>query len=124
MKEAFKTKNQVVQLSFTLAIDVVEFCALLEEKRKWALANQIMRAGISVGANIRAQNAESKNDFIHKMKIAAKETEELEFYFEICNASKRLPDAQELLMQVQAINRILNKIIATTKNNLRNNTIS
>ncbi|MFW5761046.1 MAG: four helix bundle protein [Cyclobacteriaceae bacterium] len=33
-----------------------------------------------MGANIReAQNAESKLDFIHKLKIAAKETDETEY---------------------------------------------
>jgi four helix bundle protein len=38
------------------------------------MAFQIFRSGTSIGANIKeAQNAESKADFIHKMKIAAKE---------------------------------------------------
>lgn len=33
-----------------------------------------MRSGTSIGANIHeAQNAESRADFIHKVKIAAKE---------------------------------------------------
>lgn len=53
---------------------------MLEQQRKWSLANQIMRASLSIGANAKeAQNAESKADFIHKMKIAAKEADEVEF---------------------------------------------
>jgi four helix bundle protein len=40
------------------------------------MASQIFRSGTSIGANIReAQNAESKADFIHKFKIAAKEAD-------------------------------------------------
>jgi four helix bundle protein len=35
---------------------------------------QLLKSGTSIGANIHeAQNAESKADFIHKMKIATKE---------------------------------------------------
>jgi four helix bundle protein len=37
------------------------------------MAKQLLKTGTSIGANVReAQNAESKIDFIHKMKIAAK----------------------------------------------------
>lgn len=89
---------------------------MLEQQRKWSLANQIMRASLSIGANAKeAQNAESKADFIHKMKIAAKEADEVEFYLEVCNAATQLPDAVDLLDKVQSINRVLNKIIGTTK---------
>ena len=36
-----------------------------------------MRSGMAIGANVsEAQHAESRSDFIHKMKIAAKEASE------------------------------------------------
>ncbi len=116
MQDTFKTDNLIVRLSFELAVQAVTFCAVLDESKKWSLSNQILRAALSVGANVKeAQNAESKNDFIHKMKIAAKEADELEYYFEVCNASNLLPDAKELLEKVQTICRVLNKIIGTSK---------
>ncbi|MFN4246707.1 MAG: four helix bundle protein [Flavipsychrobacter sp.] len=116
MQSDYKKDNLIIQLSFSLAVDSISFCTKLEDLKKWSLANQIMRASLSVGANIKeAQNAESKADFVHKMKIAAKEADELEFYFEVCNASTSLPDAEKLLEQVQSICRVLNKIIATSK---------
>ena len=118
MYEDLKKKNVIIGLTFDLAIATIAFCQLLEEDRKWSLANQIMRAAISIGANVKeAQNAESKNDFIHKMKIAAKEAEELEYYFELCNASVILPDATGLLSSTQAVCKVLSKIISTTKQN-------
>jgi len=44
------------------------------------MATQLLKAGTSIGANVReAQNAESKIDLIHKMKIAAKEADETEY---------------------------------------------
>jgi four helix bundle protein len=116
MHESLKKDNLVVKLSFELALKAVDFCDRLDADKKWSLANQILRAALSVGANIKeAQNAESKADFIHKMKIAVKEAEELEFYFEICNASDKLPNAKELLDINQSICRVLNKIISTSK---------
>lgn len=121
MNEASKTGNLIVLLSFELAVETIEFCDVLEKKKKWALANQIVRAGLSVGANVKeAQNAESKADFIHKMKIAAKETEELEFYFEVCNAATSLPDARSLLDKTKSVCRVLNKIIGTSKRSISN----
>ena len=116
MKEELKKKNLIVQLTFEFAVDVVKFCAILDDLKKWSLANHILRASLSIGANVKeAQNAESKADFIHKMKIAAKEAEEVEFYFEVCRAAEELPDDNGLLEKVQSICRVLNKIIGSTK---------
>ncbi|MBZ0098983.1 MAG: four helix bundle protein [Taibaiella sp.] len=118
MHEDLKKKNIIVRLSFELAVETIDYCALLDDLKKWSLANQIMRAALSVGANVKeAQNAESKNDFIHKMKIAVKEAEELEFYFEVCITSKKLPDCHTLLDKTQSVCKVLNKIIATSKSN-------
>ena len=116
MRDDLKKKNLIGQLSFHFAVEMVTFCTLLEENRKWSLANQLLRASLSIGANVKeAQNAESKADFIHKLKIAAKEADEVEFYLEVCNAAKELPSAGDLVNKVQSICRVLNKIIGTTK---------
>ena len=69
-------ENPVVDKSIDLALSIIEFCDLLKEKRKFVIANQLLKAGTSIGANIHeAQNAESRADFIHKIKIALKELE-------------------------------------------------
>ncbi|GAA4464872.1 hypothetical protein GCM10023093_16110 [Nemorincola caseinilytica] len=116
MNEELKKGNLIVQLSFGLAVDMIPFCAELDAMKKWSLANQILRASLSIGANVReAQNAESKADFIHKMKIAAKEADEVEYYLEVCNASILLPDAGILLEKVRSICKVLNKIIGSSK---------
>jgi len=72
--------NPIVDKSFQFAIEIVEFCDLLYVNRKYVIGQQLLKSGTSIGANIReAQNAESKSDFIHKMKIAAKEADETEY---------------------------------------------
>lgn len=69
----YKTDNQVLNLAFDFALVIIEYTELLEEKRKFNMANQLLRSGTSIHANVReAQNAESKADFIHKIKVAAK----------------------------------------------------
>ena len=66
-----------------------------------------------------AQNAESKADFIHKLKISLKEVEETEYWLELCLNSKNYPNTEEELNQVMSIRKVLSKIIATSKSNLK-----
>jgi len=115
-------QNLIVELSFQFALDVIEFSELLEEKRKFVLARQILRAGTSVGANIReAQNAESKLDFIHKLKIAAKEADETDYWLLLCKKAKNYPNPEYLLLKLPEIIKVISKIISTSKNNLKSN---
>ena len=70
-------ENIVVDKSFRFALKIIEYCEILEDNKKFVIARQLLRSGTSIGANIReAQNAESKVDFVHKIKIAAKEADE------------------------------------------------
>lgn len=74
-------ENIIVAKTFDFALDIIEFSEDLYENKKFSLANQIFRSGTSIGANVReAQNAESKADFTHKLKIAAKESDETEYW--------------------------------------------
>jgi four helix bundle protein len=85
-------QNAILNLTFNFSLAIVEFTEELEKLRKYHLANQLFRSGTSIGANVReAQNAESRADFIHKMKISAKETEEAMYWLEICKVAKNYP---------------------------------
>ncbi|MFM8913709.1 MAG: four helix bundle protein [Flammeovirgaceae bacterium] len=109
-------KNLIVNLTFDFAVDIVKFSELLESKRKFAIANQVIRSGTSVGANVReAQNSESRADFIHKLKIAAKEADEAEYWLLICDRSEGYPECSELLEKMLSIKKVLSKIIASSK---------
>ena len=67
------SENIIVKLTFEFALGIIEYCEILEANKRFVIANQLFKSGTSIGANVReAQNAESKNDFIHKFKIAAK----------------------------------------------------
>nr|WP_293166451.1 four helix bundle protein [Allomuricauda sp.] len=110
--------NTILVKSFEFAKNVVEYGEKLESIRKFVVANQVLKSGTSIGANIKeAQNAESKADFVHKMKIAMKEAEETEFWLFLCNELNNYPSAEKLLAELFDIIKILNKIISTSKRN-------
>lgn len=113
-----KRENLIVQLSTEFAVKLVAFHFKLKKAGVTPMATQLFRAGTSIGANVReAQNAESKNDFVHKMKIAAKEADETEYWLQICERSPLLPDPTELKLEIASICRVLTKIVSTSKNN-------
>lgn len=85
-------ENIIVEKSFRFALNIVAYCEQLEKEKKFVIARQLLRSGTSIGANIReAQNAESRQDFIHKLKIAAKETDETEYWLLICKTPMIIP---------------------------------
>src|SRR3954447_4521996 len=109
-------RNLIVELSFAFALKIIKYVELLEQRRKYIIANQLLRSGTSIGANVReAQNAESKADFIHKLKIAAKETDETEYFLLLCKFSKTYPFSEVLYEKVVVIIKVLSKIISSSK---------
>ena len=108
--------NIIVEKTIEFALLIVEYTELLESKRKFIVANQLLKSGTSIGANVReAQNAESKGDFIHKMKIAAKEADETEYWLLLCHLSKSYPNCEALQKKIEDILKILSKIISSSK---------
>ncbi len=114
-------KNIIVEKTLNFALQIIEFAELLESKKKYIISNQLLKAGTSIGANVReAQNAESRADFIHKLKIAAKEADETEYWLFLCQHSKSYPNCDSLESEIQEIIKILSKIIASSKINKLN----
>ncbi len=113
---ATREDNLIVKLSLAFAISIVEYAELLETNKKYIVARQLLKSGTSIGANVReAQNAESHGDFLHKMKIAAKEVEETDYWLLICKETKTYPDCSHLQIQLSHLERVINKIIITCK---------
>ena len=110
-------RNEVLELSFEFALQIIVYCELLEENKKYVIGRQLLKSGTSIGANIReAQNAESNSDFIHKLKIAAKEADETEYWLLLCQKSSNYPSSSNLLTSIISIKKLLNSIISTMKN--------
>ncbi|MFL5728680.1 MAG: four helix bundle protein [Cytophagaceae bacterium] len=116
------TGNIILDLTFQFSLDVIKYVEMLESKRKFVIANQLLKSGTSIGANCKeSQNGESKADFIHKLKIALKEADETEYWLLLCKFSDNYPDCEGLLKANEEIRKVLSKIIATTKKTYINN---
>ena len=78
------------------------------------LISQFIRSGTSVGANYcEADNAESNNDFKHKLGISKKEAKEtvywLKMIINICPDLKK--EIEEISQEANELNLIFNSII-------------
>lgn len=113
-------ENVILNLTIEFSIDAISFVELLEEKKKYVVANQLLKSATSIGANVHeAQNAESKADFAHKLKIAHKEADETMYWLIICEKSSSYPTNIELKNKLHIIIKILSKIISSTKKILK-----
>lgn len=77
--------NLLKDKSFNFAIRIVKLCKYLnEEKKGLILSKQILRSGTSIGAMVsESEHSESKSDFIHKLAIAQKETNETLYWLKL-----------------------------------------
>lgn len=115
-----RKENIIVKLTFEFALEIVALSEILEESRKYVIARQILKSGTSIGANVReAQNAESKHDFIHKMKIALKEVDETQYWLDIMLHSENYPDTTLLKEKINSIEKVLTKIVSSSKTNIK-----
>lgn len=110
------SNNLILDLTLNFALKIIEYTELLEENKKFVIARQLLKSGTSIGSNVReAQNAESKADFIHKFKIAAKEMDETEYWLILCEKSRNYPSVEILFEELALIKKVINKIIGTSK---------
>lgn len=116
-------ENEVLNLSFRFAVDVVIFCKELSSRSKdnYVVSNQLLKSGTSIGANIEEANgAQSRKDFLAKMYIAFKEARESNYWLRLISVSK-IDDSnklKELLTTSSSLIKLLSKITKSTRENL------
>lgn len=121
-------ENSIKVKSFALAFRIVKLYQYLKsERNEYVLCKQLLRCGTSIGAMVReSEHSESKLDFIHKLAVAQKETNETLYWLELLYATEYLSKEQFDSINSDAIEilKILTKIIKTTKANLKNSITS
>src|SRR5437870_13608300 len=83
--------------TFDFAVRIVSLCSYLLSKPgvRRTLANQLLKAGTSIGANIEeAQAGQSRADFISKNAIALKEARETHYWLRLLIATGVLPESR------------------------------
>jgi four helix bundle protein len=79
------------------------------------IASQLIRSGTSPAPNYgEAQSAESRRDFIHKMKIALKELRETMIWLKIIDR-KRLSESDDLPSVVAECNELIAIFVSSTR---------
>lgn len=117
-------ENAILNLTIEFSIEAISFAEKLEAQRKFVLANQLIKSATAIGANVHeAQNAESKADFIHKLKIAHKEADETMYWLTICEKAESYPTKNDLRDKLHIITKVLSKIISSTKQKIKVNAI-
>lgn len=112
------TKNVLLQKCIELSLSAIKYCECLEEAHKFVISKQLLRSATGIGANVmEAQSAESKNDFVHKLKIADKEAHETLYWLILCKESETYPKHTRLIPLLEEIMKLLNSIIKSTRNN-------
>ena len=116
MKKELFEKNPILKLMFDFSLMIINYCEQLDTQKKYIISRQLLKSGTSIGANaMEAQNAESKADFIHKMKIAAKEGEESQYWLWLWKYANSYPDCIPLQNKLDEIDKVLGKILSTSK---------
>jgi len=115
-------KHDLTERTFEFARRVVELCKVLDQKPgiSRTLANQLLRSGTSVGANVEeAQAGQSRADFVSKLSIACKEARETHYWLRLLSATKLTPESRltELLEEANQLTAILTTVIKKTKQN-------
>lgn len=112
-------ENVIVVKSKAFALRIIKlYKYLVDEEKEYVLSKQILRAGTSIGANVKEGiRGQSKPDFYAKLNISLKEASEAEYWLELLHESDYLPenDFQSIYNDCKEIIKILTAITKTQK---------
>jgi len=106
MRSARLPGSDIAARLLDLAAGIIRLAEALPRRRAIAhIAMQLVRAGTSAGANYQeARQAESRADFIHKVRLAAKELSETLYWLQLLDQlelaashPRLIPEADELV---------------------------
>lgn len=114
-----KDNNIIVSKSKDFALRIMRlYNHLTENYRISPIANQVLKSGTSIGANVKeAIRAQSKPDFYSKMNIALKEASETEYWLELLFEGNYITEEQfnSIYSDCQEVLKILISITKTQK---------
>ena len=112
--------NRLLDLSFEFSVIIVNLIDNVKLPKSSFMIDRLARSATSIGANIHeAQYAQSKKDFISKLEIALKESNETKYWLKLLFATNRIDElnfrnADRLCGNIQ---RLLIAFCRTAQNN-------
>ena len=117
------SKSPLYEKTYILAVGIIRIHSrLIKEHKQFVLGRQLLRSGTSIGAQIsESEFAQSKSDFIHKLYIAQKETNETRYWHSLLKDTGYISEEAfaEFYEKCTEVLRILAASIKTAKRNLR-----
>ncbi len=119
MKDNRDFRKQLIQRAFLLARRIISIVDNFPNQRSaWVIADQLIRASTSIGANIiEAQAVSSKKDFTNLLNHALKSGNETKFWLALAKDLDKtlVGELEGLLKEVDELVRILGSSIATLR---------
>ena len=116
----FMSDNKLLDLSLEFAAVIVDLVDHINIPKSAYMTDQLGRAGTSIGANMHeAQYAQSRKDFISKLEIALKESNETSYWLKLLLKTNRIDEqthyhAEKLCGNIR---RLLIASVRTAKEN-------
>lgn len=105
--------------TFNFGVKIISFINLLPANISGrAIANQLIRSGTSIGANVQeAMGGHTKLEFIHKLNIAKNEARETKYWLELIKETEIIGSdkTEYLLKEIDELVAILTTIIKNSK---------
>ena len=118
-----KTESILKQKSYAFALKVIETSKyLVHDRGEYILNKQFLRAGTAIGALIReAEFAQSQADFVSKLSIALKESNETDYWISLLKdaAIVNTETANQLEIDNKELIKMLVSSIKTVKSSIK-----
>ena len=112
-------ENIVLDKSHAFALRIVRLYKFLNhEKNEFVLSKQAMLAGTYVGAHVKAaEDAESKNVFVHEMAIALRKASETEYWLQLLHESGYVEEKafNSIAADCKELIKLLTAIVKTSR---------
>jgi four helix bundle protein len=112
--------KDICQRTFEFSVRVLQVCQFLYKKGgpERRLADQLLRAGTSIGANIEeARAGQSRPDFISKNAIALKEARETNYWIRLLVAAQLVPESRLSALEAESaeLMKIIGAIVVSSR---------
>ena len=118
-RQPMKEENVIAEKSKRFGVRIIRlYKYMCERKKEYTMANQILRSGTSIGANVHeAVYGQSREDFISKLSIALKEAHETEYWLELLKETEYIDEKQyeSMISDCTELKKLLTSIIKSTK---------
>lgn len=111
--------------AYSFALEAIKvYKKLTSEQREFILSKQFLRSATSIGANIReASAAQSSRDFLAKVSIALKESNETDYWIRLLVDSNCLENnfGEKLIKQNEELIKMLSASVKTIRERIAKN---